>query len=266
MTSLRAGAAGRVASQDDGVALRGGEIVRNIGRRSLSTQAREAILESIMRERFPKGRIPPEKDLAEMLGVSRTTVRSALQSLHDAGVIVRTRGRGTSVRGHARTSMLALHRLVGFTTMLEETGRVPTVEAEWVLLDEPPDAAGRLGIALDEPWYRMDKLFRADGNAAIFIQNWFPASYLAAEVSEEAQLLDWFELGERFGRTRIDHAVAEIRGAAADTEIAARLEVAPDTAVLVLLETHYSEREEPLGFSAIWVNQEYVTFEVLRTV
>lgn len=243
-----------------------GVVVRNIGQRSLATQAREAILESIMSERFANGRIPPEKDLAEMLGVSRTTVRAALQSLQDAGVIVRTRGRGTSVRRHARPSMLALHRLVGFTTMLAETGREPTVEAEWRLLDgPPPDVAGRLGIALDEPWYRMDKLFRADGAAAIFIENWCPASYLVGEVGNEAELLDWFELGERFGRARIDHAVVEIRAACADPDTAVRLEVTPGTAVLVLLETHYSEREEPLAFSAIWVNQEYVTFEVLRT-
>lgn len=241
-------------------------VVRNIGQRSLATQARGAILESIMGERFENGRIPPEKDLAEMLGVSRTTVRAALQSLQDAGVIVRTRGRGTSVRRHARSSMLALHRLVGFTTMLRESGREPSVEARWEKIDgPPPEVAERLGIALDEPWYRMDKLFRADGAAAIFIQNWCPASYLATELDEADELLDWFELGERFGRARVDHAIVEIRAASADEETAARLEIAPHTAILVLYETHYSEAEEPLGFSAIWVNQEYVTFEVLRT-
>lgn len=244
-----------------------GNKIRNIGQRSLASQAREAILESIMEDRFDGRRIPPEKELGEMLGVSRTTVRAALQSLQDAGVIVRTRGRGTTVRRHARPSMLALHRLVGFTTMLKESGREPTVEAQWELLDDPPaDIAARLGIAEDEPWYRMDKLFRADGFAAIFIQNWFPASYLTREVSEEAQLMDWFELGEQFGDTRIDHAVVEIRSECAAGPTAARLDIEEGTPILVLLETHYSEREDPLGFSSIFVNQEFVTFEVLRTV
>jgi GntR family transcriptional regulator len=240
-------------------------VVRNIGQRSLASQARGAILESIIGERFTDGRIPPEKDLAEMLGVSRTTVRAALQSLQDAGVIVRMRGRGTSVRPQARPSMLALHRLVGFTTMLRESGREPSVEAGWATLDRPPpDIADRLGIALDEPWYRMDKLFRADGNAAIFIENWCPVSYLSADVDQIDELLDWFELGDRYGRTRIDHAVVEIRAASADVDIARRLEIDPGTAILVLLETHYSARRDPLGYSAIWVNQDYVTFQVLR--
>lgn len=67
--------------------------IRNIAQPPLTTQAREAILDAIMANRFDKGRIPPEKDLAEMLGVSRTTVRAALQTLQDAGVILRTGSR-----------------------------------------------------------------------------------------------------------------------------------------------------------------------------
>jgi 5,10-methylene-tetrahydrofolate dehydrogenase/methenyl tetrahydrofolate cyclohydrolase len=50
-----------------------GEVVRDIRRPSLAAQAREAILESIMNRRFQNGQLPPEKDLADMLGVSRTT-------------------------------------------------------------------------------------------------------------------------------------------------------------------------------------------------
>jgi len=41
----------------------------------------------------PGGRLPPERDLAARLGVSRDTVREAIKSLSDAGYLVSRRGR-----------------------------------------------------------------------------------------------------------------------------------------------------------------------------
>jgi hypothetical protein len=73
-------------------------------------------------------------------------------------------------------------------------------------------------------WYRMDKLFRADGAAAIFLRHYVPVAYLAEDSDPAAQDADWFQIGERFGRDR---------GA--------------------------------LAYSRIAVNQELVTFQVLRT-
>lgn len=46
----------------------------------------------------PGSRLPNEHELAEIYGVARVTVRSALASLAREGLIVVTRGRGTYVR------------------------------------------------------------------------------------------------------------------------------------------------------------------------
>ena len=246
-----------------------GEVVRHISRPSLAAEAREAILDSIMNRRFEDGHLPPEKDLADMLGVSRTTVRSALQSLQDAGVIVRTRGRGTQIRPHARPSMLALHRLVGFDTLLAETGREPSVESSWQHIERPPpDVLERMEWTDDEDdgggWYLVDKLFRADGAAAILIQHYFPRSYVKQEFQPASEFPDWFTFGERFGRERVDHAVVEIRADCAHDNVAERLEIAAGTPIIVLHEMHYAESNRCLGYSLIAVNQDYVTFHVLR--
>ena len=53
---------------------------------------------------LPGERIPPERELAERLGVSRMTVRQALASLAARGLVERGVGRGTFVRRPARSS------------------------------------------------------------------------------------------------------------------------------------------------------------------
>src|SRR5258705_13794378 len=66
-------------------------------------------LENLLREKILSGtfaaggRLPTESGLIQQYGVSRITVRQALTSLADEGVIERRQGRGTFVAGRRTT-------------------------------------------------------------------------------------------------------------------------------------------------------------------
>ena len=62
---------------------------------------------------LPGDKLPPERQLAEQLGVARETLRQALRVLEGSGQIVITRGTagGTVVQGHAPNPDLVLHEL-----------------------------------------------------------------------------------------------------------------------------------------------------------
>jgi DNA-binding GntR family transcriptional regulator len=86
-----------------------------------------AQIEAQLAERISSGglqageRLPPERELARALGVSRMTVRQALDVLARRGLVDRGVGRGTFVRSHAGR--------------LE--GRVIAVDGERVLVELP---------------------------------------------------------------------------------------------------------------------------------
>jgi GntR family transcriptional repressor for pyruvate dehydrogenase complex len=88
--------------------------------RQISTAIKREILEGTLK---PGDRLPSEERLAELFGVSRPTVRAALQELSSAGTVVVQRGRG----GGYRVSASSLDNLQ--TTVTEFIALSLVVEA-----------------------------------------------------------------------------------------------------------------------------------------
>ena len=77
---------------------------------------------------FPAGaRLPPERDLAVQLGISRTTVKRAYDHLREAQNLS-THGRGGTVVRHTPRVAPELARLKGFSKEMEELGMVPSTQ------------------------------------------------------------------------------------------------------------------------------------------
>jgi GntR family transcriptional repressor for pyruvate dehydrogenase complex len=118
---------------------------------SVSEEASRAMRDLLLRGRFQPGdRLPPERDLADGLRLSRPTVREAIRRLTEAGMVESRRGSGTFVADvdfdavfavrlqlePFAASLAAVHRSPAHLSLL--TAGIQTLEA---VLDSPEEFA-----------------------------------------------------------------------------------------------------------------------------
>ncbi|MGB3764370.1 MAG: GntR family transcriptional regulator [Ornithinimicrobium sp.] len=127
-----------------------------------------------------------EVAVAERLGLSRPTVRRAIQELVDQGLLVRRRGLGTTVANRK------VHRRVALTSLfddLEREGRAPTTVVLSFGREQDERAAAGLDLPRDAELLAVTRLRCADGVPLALMRNWLPAdSDLTREELESTGL------------------------------------------------------------------------------
>jgi GntR family transcriptional regulator len=121
-----------------------------------------AHLLDIIERSGPGTGLAAERDLAAELGVSRPTVRAAVEDLARSGLLVRRHGQGTFTAPHKITQ-----EMTGTTT---NALAVPPAEGEWTshvvdfaTVAAGPTRAARLALAPDEEIVRVTRLRHVDG-------------------------------------------------------------------------------------------------------
>jgi len=137
-------------------------------------------------------RLENEIDLAEAFGLSRQTMRRAIQYLVDRGLLVRKRGVGTQVV-HAK-----VRRKVELTSLyddLDKTRRSPRTQVLSFAVEPVPDAiAVELGLAAGTEAYVFERLRCAEGEPLALMHNYVPTGplRLSAETLEAQGLYNLF--------------------------------------------------------------------------
>jgi DNA-binding GntR family transcriptional regulator len=120
----------------------------------------------------PGSRIDNEVDLAERLGLSRPTVRRAIQHLVEQGLLVRKRGVGTQVV-HAR-----VRRSIELTSLYDDlaaAGQRPRTDVLALGIEPAPAAvAVALGIAEGAPVLSLQRLRYAQDSPLALMHNYLP--------------------------------------------------------------------------------------------
>ncbi|HWE14740.1 MAG TPA: GntR family transcriptional regulator [Solirubrobacteraceae bacterium] len=229
----------------------------------LAERARSAILQAILDDSFD-GRLPAEDELARMLDVSRTTIRTALQSLERDGLITRQRAIGTTINRHVPRATLALQHLVGFDWLLRSQGHDVDVTVTAVTGEAPADF--REAFELEDSSYLItDKRYVSDGRLVLYIRDAVAAATLVDTKIETPIPASLFEFTKRYCTLPIHHAVARISAAVkGDTRYDTQLELDDGQPFTRLFETHYASNASVVGHSVIDVDDRFVQLQVFR--
>lgn len=139
----------------------------------IATRIEAAILDG----HLPAGsRLENEVALGERLGLSRPTVRRAIQDLVDKGLLVRRRGIGTQVV-HGQVT-----RKVELTSLYEDLAsenRAPTTQLlAHEVIKADARMAERLGVAADSPVLHIKRVRHADAVPLAILENYLPGDFV----------------------------------------------------------------------------------------
>ncbi len=182
-------------------------------------------LQDWLREAIASGQLAPneaistERELAEQFGVSRITVRKAVDGLVYEGLLTRRQGAGTFVAARVEKSY---SKMTSFTEDMLSRGRVPS--SQWLSKAAGtvnPEEAISMGLSPGTMVYRFNRMRFADGTSMGLDYSTVPADCLPSLDSVEESLYAALEANGN----RPVRALQRLRAVAFNAEQARLLEI-----------------------------------------
>ncbi|MEV4750637.1 GntR family transcriptional regulator [Streptosporangium amethystogenes subsp. fukuiense] len=217
--------------------------------RSVQRTQRSALVRELL-ERFPAdSKLPPEVTLASELGVSRNTLREALEELRVRGLVVRRWGIGTFMAKRPEQIEYTLSDLVSVETLLTAAGRVcRIVEQPHGKVPADDDVATALHVPRKSEVWKTDRLYFADEIPVVWVHEFLPTlldgvSIDPRGVGDDIQAYFAQQLG-----IPLSHADAYLEPLVPDERTSELLDVDSSTLVVRTWQTIYTVR----GHTAVY--------------
>ena len=194
----------------------------------------------------PDDALPAERDLATDLGISRITVRKAIDGLVSGGLLVRRQGSGTFVRPRVEKNF---SKLTSFSEDMRARGRTP--RSVWMKRASgtvTPEEAMSLRSSPGTPVYRFHRIRFADDAPMAIERATVLASCLPSVDAVESSL---YEALERSGH-RPTRALQRLRAVLFDAEQAELLEARERDAGLLVERIGFDRDGRAIEFSQSW--------------
>jgi len=144
-------------------------------------------------------RIPSEPDLAAHYGVSRGTVKQALDELVHEGVLYRLPKRGTFVAPPRILRSFA--KLPSHSEDIRSRGYTPSADVLHFGIERADrDVARHLKVRLGAPVWRIERLRRADGEPVLLSTSYLPVSLFPELTREDVEDSLYETLARRYNK------------------------------------------------------------------
>ncbi len=180
--------------------------------------------------------LPPEREITTLTGLSRVTVRKAIQALAENKMVVQKHGSGSFVAERTPHVEQSLSQLTSFTEDMARRGMKTT--ALWLergLFPPSPEEVIALGLQSGDSVSRLARLRMANGRPMAIERASLPVDILP----DPAQVRESLYASLESGGNRPVRAIQKITAINLDDRDAGLLEVEPRTAGLKITRTSY---------------------------
>ena len=188
---------------------------------------------------------PSERELADKFSVSRMTVRQALNSLKQEGLIYQERGVGAFVS--KRKLDVHTRNLVGFTEEMKGLGLKPSSKLLlFSVVKSSEEIAQELGLEIGDEVFYIQRLRLADDSPMAFEEAYLPAARYPNLNKINLEKSSLYEiLGKEYG-VKMDRAEEILEATAATKEIADALAIKKNDPLLVVRRVVFSQANLPV--------------------
>jgi GntR family transcriptional regulator len=217
----------------------------------LYQQVRDALADHIAAGRWRPGqRLPSERRLCETFGISRVTVRRALTSLVEEGLLEVAAGRGWFVATGPLSEPPNL--LLSFTAMARARGLEPSaVVREHTVRGASMDEAETLRMAPGAELVHLERVRLLDGISVAVDRSVVPLARCPILAQADFTRASLYEVLREHAGLVPSYADTTVEAVAAGEELARLLDLSPSWPVLVTTQTTFDQHERPLEASRI---------------
>ena len=205
---------------------------------------KDDIIEQIDNEEYRPGEaIASEKVLMEKYGVSRTTVRRAIELLVNDGYLYIIRGKGTFVKGKKYAQSVT--NFSSCTEMLREMHIKPFVEVLKNEVCAPMQSIrSKLGLAEGERVFHLERLNSVENIPINYTRTFLPYKYLAGIEEYDFSVLSLYEIMRDVYGIEIGEADRTVEAVLPPKGVAEILGVTQETPVLKFNAVVYGKRQD----------------------
>jgi GntR family transcriptional regulator len=226
----------------------------------LHVQIENALARSIANGELTAGtRLPSENSLVERFAVSRTTLRTAIQSLVARGLVEIRRGKGTFVAQPVITQELT--ELTGFVEDMQALGRHASAQVQDRRIVAASETVARqLALPRGAAVARIQRVRLADGVPLSFDETYLPRDLGEKIMADDLEHQPIFSLLEQKYATPLLEAEYRLAAVAAHGTVARALGIAAGSAIFLIERTTFSDGRRPVDYERLYYRGDYIRF------
>ncbi len=234
--------------------------------RPLYQQTAEALAE-ILKRAEPGSSLPSEPALARQLGVSRATLREAMRSFEERGLIIRRQGVGTFVTEPPPVIETGLEALVSIHRLAAQIGlevRMGALEVESRAATS--EESEHLTIEANQLVLEIARVIHADGRPVAYLVDVVPEGTIPTQALESGFDGSVLDLLLQQGERELEFSRAEISAVSAPAHVARRMRIQRGDVLLYMEASLYARDGSVVDRSRSYFLPGTFRFQVLRKV